>query len=376
MGYQWGVGRSNRSHISSVRLASFDNPHWSCPKSLVPVVADAGSQVQAKWMAAVCYSTLDCGEGGNLQIGFRTLSTKGSSPEASWLLHYGFQWKGFQSCGLEIYQSLTELQKDPSGPLFWLKPVFHPLWYFLFLESECHTIILKLTLTRKMSKLWNFFWHQKGMKPSQEKLVCVVEIEAALVHVTFPLTLFGTCRTVDKAFRSDPAEKTCTNHLLFNIFSWWSKAATFDSIWMRYIQHCENNICIYNHISIHCLPRRLCVLHLFKSLKCSLTHTHKHTEYTITCVFSPTLFENQLFFKQCSERHYMPDCNWCLWWCRATPSAAKRVAQGHRTSCEEKSSKQHACPVSVVYQSRQRKNQTRCLLRQQTCGCFSFTAGV
>lgn len=94
---------------------------------------------------------------------------------------------------------------------------------------------------------------------------------------------------------------------------------------------------------------------------------HTHRVSPITRVFSPTLFANQLFFKQCSERHYMPDCNWCLWWCQATASTAKRVAQGHRTSCEEKSSKQHVRPVSVVYQ---RKNQTRCLLRQQTLDAF------
>ena len=71
-------GRSNRSRISRVWFARFDTrlpPPPSCPISPLPAVADPGSRVLDRRRAAVCYSTLDSGEGGNLQIGFRTFST-------------------------------------------------------------------------------------------------------------------------------------------------------------------------------------------------------------------------------------------------------------------------------------------------------------
>lgn len=51
--------------------------------------------------------------------------------------------------------------------------------------------------------------------------------------------------------------------------------------------------------------------------------TNKKSLSSLQKSFFPLLmphdfFANQLFFKQC-ERHFMPDCNWCLWWCHPPP---------------------------------------------------------
>lgn len=43
---------------------------------------------------------------------------------------------------------------------------------------------------------------------------------------------------------------------------------------------------IYNNISIHCLPRRLCVFHLFKQPKCSLTHVWNLSHFRQMCLLS------------------------------------------------------------------------------------------
>lgn len=114
-----------------------------------------------------------------------------------------------------------------------------------------------------------------------------------------------------------------------------------------------------NHISIHCLPRRVCAVHLFKQPKRSLTHmcgVSLLARERVFCQRNPPfslapkwLFANQRFFKQRRKPHYMPDCNWCLWLCRAPPSTAVQLAQGRRpSSCEEKSPKQHA-PLLLLH---------------------------
>lgn len=41
----------------------------------------------------------------------------------------------------------------------------------------------------------------------------------------------------------------------------------------------------HDHISIHCLPRRVCVFHLFKQPKCSLMHMCGGSGLTRKCVF-------------------------------------------------------------------------------------------
>lgn len=51
-------------------------PPRSCPVPLLPAVADPGSTVLDREQAAVCYSTLVSGVGGNLKIGFETLSAR------------------------------------------------------------------------------------------------------------------------------------------------------------------------------------------------------------------------------------------------------------------------------------------------------------
>lgn len=97
---------SNRFRISEVRFPRFDTrspchpQSQACHISFLPVVADPGS-----WqLAAECYSSPDSVEGGNLQIGFRTLRTRVpafSPPSQVWS---GFQGKVSQCCGLDVYQ--------------------------------------------------------------------------------------------------------------------------------------------------------------------------------------------------------------------------------------------------------------------------------
>lgn len=88
--------------------------------------------------------------------------------------------------------------------------------------------------------------------------------------------------------------------------------------------------------------------------------TNKKSLSSLQKSFFPLLmphdfFANQLFFKQC-ERHFMPDCNWCLWWCHPPPPSppftAKKLAQGHGPpSSEEKSHKQHALLLLLCIKS-------------------------
>jgi len=71
--------RSNRSRISWVWLARFD-PHpvplGAAPYRFSLRRLTQGSRVSDRRQAAVCYSTLGSGAGGNLQIGFKTPSTR------------------------------------------------------------------------------------------------------------------------------------------------------------------------------------------------------------------------------------------------------------------------------------------------------------
>lgn len=85
-------------------------------------------------MAAVCYSTLHSAEGGNVQRGFRMLHKhRGSKPEgldSSSMDSIGEREKknteknNSQRCGLDVYQGMTELQKNPLGCLYRLESVF------------------------------------------------------------------------------------------------------------------------------------------------------------------------------------------------------------------------------------------------------------
>lgn len=68
--------RSNRFQISGVGSARFDTPFGSAPYLLSLRELTHVSGVLDSRRAAVCYSSLHSGEGGNLQVGFRTLSTK------------------------------------------------------------------------------------------------------------------------------------------------------------------------------------------------------------------------------------------------------------------------------------------------------------
>lgn len=112
MGHQW-VSVEGAAGLASVglQLARIDNPLSPAPRLLSQWQLN---QDRDRWAAAVCYSTLHSGEGGNVQIGFRTLHEHhGSRPEAPRQVQYGFQWKNSRSCGLDIYQGVTELQKNP-----------------------------------------------------------------------------------------------------------------------------------------------------------------------------------------------------------------------------------------------------------------------
>lgn len=89
-------------------------------------------------------------------------------------------------------------------------------------------------------------------------------------------------------------------------------------------------------------------------------------------------FANKLFFKQC-ERHFMPDCNWCLWWCQASPHSlpwSSLKATGLRLLRRNHTNSTHCCSCCVSNQwgGTQIWCPVRTAVQFKSCGCFSFAS--
>lgn len=172
------------------------------------------------------------------------------------------------------------------------------------------------------------------------------------------------------------------------MFSWWCNVTKFDYVTMMRCLFGWNafstvkTINIYSPIWIDCLPR-LCIFHLFEQPKCSLKHMWNRSNFTQKSPFF--LVRHTFFFKsalfqtiQQATCLIVIDAFDYVKFRHPQPGSHKLKAVGlHHVGRNPKTARTAA---SVVYQSRQRRNQTKLSLRpapkSKCCCCCSFVGRV
>lgn len=181
-----------------------------------------------------------------------------------------------------------------------------------------------------------------------------------------------------------------------NIFSWWSKAATVEFVAVMKCLFGWNTFSTVKTIYAY-TPTAPFIVHQNISvfLICiSNLHAASHTcggfpvAHKKTCLDSKapppwhmTFLQIGSFSNNASRHHYMPDCNWCLWWCHPPhPFTTKQLAQGHGPpSSEEISHKQHEtllllCIKAERTEKKQRGCPVKTVVKFECCRCFIFPA--
>lgn len=175
-------------------------------------------------------------------------------------------------------------------------------------------------------------------------------------------------RTVAVAFGSGTSEKT--THRLFTtqtFFCWWSKAATvelaavmkclfgwntFSAVKTIYAYTPTARFIVRQDVSVFliCISNLNVASHTCGESPITNKKGGLHSKNPPSPLPTPhDFFANQLFFKQC-EHHFMPDCNWCLWWCQpphSPPRSSLKATGLHHLSRNCTNSTHHySCCVS------------------------------